>query len=886
VIHRTVFERCALAAGLIGVLCVTSTATAGVGRPSGLHAGSLGGGPAVPYLAWSAVGGADHYEIQMAADASFKALVSGNTDPTTENTRFTLPKTLPSHRYWWRVRAASKGGAVSSWSQGSFSIAWRARVVKQSSPKNPMTWQPVKGAAKYSVEISPDPQFAAASLVTGRPVVTATNSIAPPVSLPENTYYWRVTPLDAEGNPDAVTQPTWSFAWEGPASSALNAPADVIKNENLTDREFSGSPDTVYMPELSWQPVAGASRYEVEVNPDAKWAVGSKVCCDGTTAALRLTPTVSLLSNKYYWRVRGMDGAGNAGPWFPSGDGKDVNSFTKTFDNGCRIDLPINCLPTPTPSIANLHLEDSQGRPLAAGGTTNTPVIRWNAVPGASSYEYEVVAYKNGCPWGTDRSHGVTATTAWTPLDRTSNPKPYPDRMSVASETSLTPNTSYCMRVRAQTDRDAHGRPVYGDFTYLPNEDQPAFSFTSYPTGTGSGALPAVASVSPANGPADALGAMPIFTWAPVPGAASYWVIVARDASFTNIVDYAFTRTPAYAPRTATQPRTYPDESTALYWVVLPSPAANGACTGSACDPLHGTPFRFDKEVRPALLRVEQNVPQPKFSWNPVPGARRYELQVSQDPNFGSSFIEKITTVATSYTARITYPPGQKLFWRVRADDETLTGLTWSTGDSFSIVLPAPAQPRALTKGPGGITTLTWQPVEGAVSYDVHLQLPNGSQRDFSNLKTSQVTLNALTGTGAFKWQVRARFSRGGGTLNGPYSSARPGTQTVWQPAAVHTLVSHGGVVLSWKPVLYAKSYRVQISARRDFKSFVDSAVTDNPGYAPKGHSLFADGGRFYWRVAATDSSANSGRFTTPASFVLRRSSPTRPRVAGTGVRP
>jgi hypothetical protein len=231
-----------------------------------------------------------------------------------------------------------------------------------------------------------------------------------------------------------------------------------------------------------------------------------------------------------------------------------------------------------------------------------------------------------------------------------------------------------------------------------------------------------------------------------------------------------------------------------------------------------------------------------------------------------------VTTAATSYTAITTYPPGKELFWRVRADDETMTGLSWanwSAGKSFTVELPQPSGSRTENTGAGGITTLRWNSLVGAAAYDVHLQLPNGSSRDVQNIRSTELTLSALNGTGAFHWQVRGRFAKGGGTIPGPYSALRVGTQTVWQPARLRTLVGSGGLVLSWTPVLYARGYRVQVSARRDFGSFADSATTDNPTYAPKLTRSFTKGGPFYWRVAAVDTSGNVGKYTKPLSFRL-----------------
>ena len=42
---------------------------------------------------------------------------------------------------------------------------------------------------------------------------------------------------------------------------------------------------------------------------------------------------------------------------------------------------------------------------------------------------------------------------------------------------------------------------------------------------------------------------MPLFRWKPLQGYASYYVLVSRDPNFTNLVDYAFVKIPAYAAK-------------------------------------------------------------------------------------------------------------------------------------------------------------------------------------------------------------------------------------------------------------------------------------------------------------------------------------------------
>jgi hypothetical protein len=864
----------AIVLGAIALLALIPAADAGLSAPHGLHATSTSPQPGLPFLAWSPVRGAEKYQVQVAADPSFKAPVlnSGFGDFTTSNTRATLKKALPSHKYWWRVRASSNKGAVSNWATSSFTLAWTT-AVKRNSSGGPfvMRWRPIPGALNYVVELSSDERFA--TLIGGRPITTAATSAALPSTLPKNTYYWRVTPLDAEGNRGATSR-RWQLYWPGPASTGNLRAQNALTKADLATFA-SASPQSLFLPRLSWKPSAGSVRYEVEINPDSDWAAGSRVCCTGTTVATTMTLTESLRSNRYYWRVRGLDASGNAGPWVPAGAGKDANAFTKTFDNVCSSELPENCIPQSQPSVTGLRVEDAEGNAVSAGSPTKSPIVRWDPVPGASSYEYDVVPLRNGgCDWtagGTSRLTGTTATTAWTPLGTTIVPRPYPDARSILATDqgrALVEGRSYCVRVRAQADREQNGTPVYGDFTYLPSPAFPAFRFDGYPQGGGS----SVSYRTPADG--KSLGEMPVFTWHPVQDARSYWVIVAKDPSFTNIIDYAFTRIPAYAPRGGLTPKTYPDETTKYYWVVLPSSSESGACSGSQCIPQQQPHGSFLKAIPPAALRVTKGI-APTFDWNGVPGARRYDLEVSTDPHFGASVVDKVTTVATSYTATKAYPPGKKLYWRVRAVDESLVGLTWAVKkdkrgepEAFTVGLPAPVGLQNDDRGNGGIPTWRWTPVPGAVSYDVHVELPDGTKRDLSS-RVAAFTPTLMTGTGMFHWRVRANFASGFQSIPGPYSKELGFRRGITQPAKPRTIGSGRALVLAWQPVLSAKSYSVQISSRRDFTMPAETLTTESPNHAPLLAGAFAQGGRFYWRVAAIDMYGNVGKFTEPKSFAL-----------------
>src|SRR5919197_6448396 len=273
---------------------------------------------AVPPFAWTPVVAADHYEFQIAADAGFNSPVlgRGSDDFTTNNTRATLLKTIPNGTYYWRVRSVAQDGSVSPWTIGrSFRKAWTAAAALQSPAggaglsfgTDPLKlgWSAVPGASNYLVSVATDPSLGSLSFhldtdPTGIPKVQA-NSLAISLALATGTYYWNVIPLDAEGN-RGVPSATASFSWTWPSTTTLH----------VTDLN---SADEVYDPQFSWDPVAGAARYEVEINSSSDFAAGSKVCCDSTTIATSLSPTAVFKDNTYYWRGRALVPGGNPPGW-------------------------------------------------------------------------------------------------------------------------------------------------------------------------------------------------------------------------------------------------------------------------------------------------------------------------------------------------------------------------------------------------------------------------------------------------------------------------------------------------------------------------------------------------------------------------------------------
>jgi hypothetical protein len=805
---------------------------------------------------WSAVRKADHYEFELASDKGFNSPVLGSTGNfSTWSTSATLSASLQDGKYWWRVRAIRKNGGTSRWVTRSFTKAWQAAPTLLSPADNAsisfptepllLSWKPLLGAVRYEVAIARDPNMI--SLVDGAQTVTTATSYIPPSTLANGKYYWTVTAVDAQKH-ESERSAVRAFNWSWPTATVPSL-QDLVSAPEFFD------------PLLSWNPIPGAAKYQLDVNFSQDFNASSSVCCSATTVATGFSPTKPLPNNTYYWRVRAINVQGAEGVWTQGA------SFLQPFDT-------IPPLPPNEPTVGNVHMRDEFGDngPEPAGWQTSTPILVWNQVTGASAYDLDVYTMTNGVcdiQSAAQDFHVVTPLTAWTPLGANPGTLPYPATGTSVEKASTGPiaGDHYCVRIRAEGETSSTGQRVFGDYTFLDN----AFTYEPAPA-SGSVALPSASDYL-----VPSAGALtkqtPLYTWRPIAGANSYWVIISRDPSFTTLVDYAFTQIPAYAPR-----RTIADETTSYYWAILPAANADGTGlpidpqTGRPVDPLHAAAANFQKQSDPPSLISPVNnsilaASQPKFQWSPVPGARNYRLEVSTDPDFGT-LLSNVVTGSTAYVSSTTYPAQSTLYWRVQANDEDTTALTWSSTGQFKQVLPTP-QPLP-EQAPSGdlIPAWRWTPVTGAIGYDVRVVFPGGSVKTYSKVPTPAMVPTALSGTGVFTWQVRADFSNG---AVGSYSKTVSFERTVTPPTQTRVAISPHALILRWQGRPGLDEYVVQIAARPDFSHTVETDKTDGTEVASKLKEFLKAGGRFYWRVAAVDANGNLGGFSPRKTFKMHR---------------
>jgi hypothetical protein len=289
---------------------------------------------------------------------------------------------------------------------------------------------------------------------------------------------------------------------------------------------------------------------------------------------------------------------------------------------------------------------------------------------------------------------------------------------------------------------------------------------------------------------------------------------------------------------------------------------------------------RFEREgFIPQNLQESVTFATPTFTWDIVEGASSYDLQVDNDPNYGSTEVN-INTDQNSYTPLINLP-NATYYWRVRIHRDSLTSANdWSPSESFTLSLPIPT---GLT--PNGslvhyAPTMCWNPVLATVAgtpvlaaWKYRLQVstnPNfPSNQIFDTIDTEQTCWTPQKGydDGLYYWRVAIILD--GNNIVGDYSSAAqftkqyPVTTLLEPPSGGSTLTTPTFV---WSPVDGANRDRLEVSLFPTFSPTYDSMETNNTRYTPT--KTYALGALYYWRVAIVDRDNKYGPYTNATILI------------------
>jgi YVTN family beta-propeller protein len=251
-------------------------------------------------LKWSAVPAATGYVVQVSTTATFGTTTT-NAAPVADSLAVSLGM---GTKYYWRV-ASSDSGGESPWVGDSFTTALppiapsAPTIIAPSNgatnvPLNAvLTWNSAKGAASYLVQISTGTSFTSAidTAVTDTAWETA--------ALPTSTgYFWRVNATNAWGTGPWSTVAGFTTQPGIPGAPLLAGPANAAVNIPMN-------------PVLQWNPVAGASSYEVQLATSSSFTLPPSDTV--VTVPQRYAGVLSSFTT-YFWRVDAINSYGT-GAW-------------------------------------------------------------------------------------------------------------------------------------------------------------------------------------------------------------------------------------------------------------------------------------------------------------------------------------------------------------------------------------------------------------------------------------------------------------------------------------------------------------------------------------------------------------------------------------------
>ncbi|WP_162799354.1 Ig-like domain repeat protein [Nocardioides sp. 616] len=396
------------------------------------------------------------------------------------------------------------------------------------------------------------------------------------------------------------------------------------------------------------------------------------------------------------------------------------------------------------------------------------------------------------------------------------------------------------------------------------------------------------------NQPADP----PLLRWSPVDGASKYLIEVANNTAFVGASNY----------------------ETGTTGLVVPNPLGEGewfwrvkASRGTGLVSLPSATYMFRIKAIPAPVLTspadnpDQSVEDVVLDWEPVDGARSYEVQVANNASYTTPVETKTGIMGTRYSPPAGYKNDQ-YYWRVRAIDLAGTPTPWTESQfNFKREWPdrpwpvhpvqdgLPAESDNLSHNPLDLPLKTiteaapylqWTPVQHATYYQLELS----GDANFTSVTSCRVAGNTYTPfNGVFRdtsfsrspdencsfqegmltyWRVRPMDAPHNGEIQGIYS---PTQRFIWDPEIYTNLSPRAGETvdiptLRWTPGVAAEKYEVEILASGS-SSPMHKAATAGTSYTPIGTALPTSGNPYRWRIVAVEAGGRRSAFSPYQSF-------------------
>jgi hypothetical protein len=493
---------------------------------------------------------------------------------------------LGSTRYY-RVRVHAWDAVTTNWSTPrSFRVEWipaltgrapgSGAVVYDRSPY--LRWDAVSGAVSYEMQVD----STEAGLTDASPIISwASSAYTCSAFAFGETKFWRVRPVNAEGGKGA-----WSPAWSFAVSDTHTITALAVDTADTT-------------PLLRWN----IDIYPTGVTYDVQ------IANDGGFSPSTITTAAIPAGSPRYWRVRAKNDNGDVGVW------SSPNNF-----------------------VIDWNYTIAAAYPSTATTLDQTPLLDWNDVTGASSWEVAIA----------DSSIALNAAKNF-PLSAASS------QHHISTPIVFTNTQWWAVRpVNSEGFKGAWS----GSFSF-----QVTNAYTFSPVRPLDGA-------EPATNP-------PCVEWNAVPGAVSYDFQIATPSA--GVSGASVVSCPSYIYYTGVP---IPAGSY-RYWRVAGKNADGNTTAYSSIFSFYITWTYADPTISPL-----DNAPNTggdltsTLSWSAVSGASSYELQLK----LGSKPTDAdghAACASNSYTTPLLADSGL-YFWRIRPINSEGFAGPWSTGGRFT----------------------------------------------------------------------------------------------------------------------------------------------------------------------------------------------------------
>jgi large repetitive protein len=562
-----------------------------------------------------------------------------------------------------------------------------------------LEWTREAGADQYEVQVSSDPSFAT-TLYT---VKTSNRRAVPTSVLPSGDVYWRVRGVTSS---DSSAWTSTSFTSDPRGGPSLLAPANDPQSENSL-----GQPNQP--PLLAWEPVAGATGYEVSTSYDQNFVTDVKTYATKTTSYLVDLPTPGV---PVYWEVKAVLGSG-----LFSNPSERWTFTVKGFEE---------------PDVVSPAMDEQ----------VDDVVLDWEPVPGAKDYEVRV---------STDQDFNTIIDGRVVVGTRYSPPMTYN-------------NDEYWWQVRP---RNVDGYAMaWSEVTKHPFQRRwPDLVQLEHPANT-----------------FDQIGDPFFYQWQPIPHASEYELQVGSDEAFSpTTFDTCFTKATTYTPQasgpTGTATGCMPHAGVS-YWRVRAVDEPRTPDVRSEWSLTRHFYYVPDLVTQISPADQASAVDVPTLTWEPAQNAVKYIVKLSWSGGSTTA-----TTYSTSWTPTVRLDPAKGPFtWTVQAVDNAnrstpapLAGWTFDLSDAASASVnplrplgPTPDQPSRR------FPSLTWEPLEAADHYKVHVAKPQTSlyttlSEKFYFPAATDVT-NRFLAPGQYSWFITANDAAGNVLATGA-----PGTFTI-----------------------------------------------------------------------------------------------------------